>query len=289
MWLVMNPTLQHLKFIGKMGNQLGQLKYPSGLCIQPFTRHLLVCDAANHRIQVVSLDEEKNDEEKNDEDNEEEKCQSLFVIGRADGKPGEAKGEFNHPSGISCGMDGSMVVADSKNHRVQIFDASGRFLSAFGSKRERPAELNWPHDVCFLFPPFSPSSSSPSSSLLLVADSSNQRLSIWSVPSSSSLSSSIQRHQPLDQIPVANQARGVCVDLQGYVYVSCGGWNGGHRVEVREPRMNWHLVEILGSCDNSGDNSGEKSYCYYDSGRFHTPIGMCVDDVNTLMFCFSLT
>ena len=146
----MNPTLQHLKFIGKMGNQLGQLKYPSGLCIQPFTRHLLVCDAANHRIQVVSLDEEKNDEEKNDEDNEEEKCQSLFVIGRADGKPGEAKGEFNHPSGISCGMDGSMVVADSKNHRVQIFDASGRFLSAFGSKRERPAELNWPHDVCFI-------------------------------------------------------------------------------------------------------------------------------------------
>ena len=48
--------LKHLKSFGSEGKQLGQFNYPAGLCLQPFTHHLLVCDEYNHRVQVFSLD-----------------------------------------------------------------------------------------------------------------------------------------------------------------------------------------------------------------------------------------
>jgi hypothetical protein len=75
-------------------------------------------------------------------------------------------------------------------------------------------------------------------------------------------------------IPVANNARGVCVDLAGYVYVCCAGGyglNGVQVVKVRDPRMNFSLLQTLG---------GEKSD---DPSKPNQPTGLCVDDTNTLM------
>ena len=46
--------LKHLSSVGNQGNQKGQFNYPSGLCIQPSTNKLLVCDLCNHRVQVLS-------------------------------------------------------------------------------------------------------------------------------------------------------------------------------------------------------------------------------------------
>ena len=162
-----------------------------------------------------------------------------------------------------------MAVADTYNHRVQLWDASGRFISSVGSgKRKWTTRLNRPYDLCYLSPPFSPSSSSsaPASSLLLVTDNGNRRLAIWGV------SSNHHHHQPISHIPVANYARGVCVDLAGYVYVSCGDLFGGVQVvEVRDPRMNFSLLQTLGGEKGAGP------------GQFDCPTGLCVDDTNTLM------
>lgn len=36
-------------------------------------------------------------------------------------------------SGVSIGPDNLIVVADSSNHRVQVFDATGNFFSEFGT------------------------------------------------------------------------------------------------------------------------------------------------------------
>lgn len=49
-------TLKCLYMFGSYGDQPGQFSFPTGLCIQPFTRYLLVCDDDNHRIQVFSGD-----------------------------------------------------------------------------------------------------------------------------------------------------------------------------------------------------------------------------------------
>jgi sugar lactone lactonase YvrE len=48
------------------------------------------------------------------------------------GSLGDGQGEFNDPQGIACDSTGKVYVADSGNHRVQVFTAEGRFLSKFG-------------------------------------------------------------------------------------------------------------------------------------------------------------
>ncbi|XP_050310142.1 RING finger protein nhl-1 [Anthonomus grandis grandis] len=57
-----------------------------------------------------------------------QKCQQLFQIG---GRGSEA-GCFTWPRGVAVGPDNTIIVADSSNHRVQVFDSRGRFLKEFG-------------------------------------------------------------------------------------------------------------------------------------------------------------
>ena len=48
------------------------------------------------------------------------------------GGSGTGQGQFNNPRAIAVAPDGSVYVADSKNNRIQKFDAQGNFLLAFG-------------------------------------------------------------------------------------------------------------------------------------------------------------
>jgi hypothetical protein len=43
------------------------------------------------------------------------------------GGPGTDPGQFNIPHNICCDADGWVYVADRENHRIQVFDGSGRF------------------------------------------------------------------------------------------------------------------------------------------------------------------
>ncbi len=63
------------------------------------------------------------------------------------GGPGVASGEFNRAEGLGTGTAGKVFVADSCNHRVQIFDSSGRFLEAFGKAGSDLGQLSYPYDV----------------------------------------------------------------------------------------------------------------------------------------------
>ncbi|WP_144184522.1 NHL repeat-containing protein [Elioraea rosea] len=45
------------------------------------------------------------------------------------GEPGEGPGQFTTPHGIWVLGDGRVTVADRENNRVQVFDASGRWLA----------------------------------------------------------------------------------------------------------------------------------------------------------------
>ena len=105
--------LTHLLSVGSKGTNLGQFNYPAGLCIQPFTNHLLLCDYSNNRMQMWSAAADDDD-----------KIQPIYAIGRT-GQPSNAKGKFNRPIGVCCSPDGSFSIADHFNHRVQRFDASG--------------------------------------------------------------------------------------------------------------------------------------------------------------------
>jgi DNA-binding beta-propeller fold protein YncE len=47
------------------------------------------------------------------------------------GGAGTAPGQFEDPIGIAVAED-KVFVADARNHRIQVFDRSGRFLSIIG-------------------------------------------------------------------------------------------------------------------------------------------------------------
>jgi Mg-chelatase subunit ChlD len=56
-------------------------------------------------------------------------------------------GYLDDPAGIDVTADGTVAVVDRGNHRVQLFTAEGRFLTAYGSSGPDPGELRAPQDV----------------------------------------------------------------------------------------------------------------------------------------------
>ncbi len=67
----------------------------------------------------------------------------LQVIGRA----GTAPGEFNRAEGVCVDAQDRLYVADSCNHRIQVFAADGKFLREFGKPGTKLGELSYPYDV----------------------------------------------------------------------------------------------------------------------------------------------
>ena len=102
-----------------------------------------------------------------------------------------------------------------------------------------------------------PSSSSPSTSLLLVADCSNTRVCVWQGDGTQHITNFM-----IDGFP-----RGLCVDMNGYIHVSSVY---SHTIQVFDPRKNYTLVQTLGSFGST-------------PGQFINPTGLCVDEFNTLM------
>jgi DNA-binding beta-propeller fold protein YncE len=63
---------------------------------------------------------------------------------RAFGSSGSEPGQFLNPQGISVDPEGNIYVADTGNHRVQKFDARGRFIEEIGGFGWGEAQFNHP-------------------------------------------------------------------------------------------------------------------------------------------------
>jgi ABC-type Fe3+ transport system permease subunit/DNA-binding beta-propeller fold protein YncE len=64
------------------------------------------------------------------------------------GKAGTGPGEFNRPEGLCVDAQDRLYVADSCNHRIQVFDRDGKFLRAYGHAGSGKGELSYPYDIC---------------------------------------------------------------------------------------------------------------------------------------------
>jgi len=64
------------------------------------------------------------------------------------GRAGTGPGEFNRAEGIAVDAQDRVYVADSCNHRIQVFAREGKFLREFGKPGRGPGELSYPYDVC---------------------------------------------------------------------------------------------------------------------------------------------
>lgn len=67
--------------------------------------------------------------------------------GRSTGSAGSLPGQLNRPEGLAELMDGSILVADSNNHRIQTFSKKGDFLETHGQPGTGPGEFSYPFDV----------------------------------------------------------------------------------------------------------------------------------------------
>jgi ABC-type Fe3+ transport system permease subunit/DNA-binding beta-propeller fold protein YncE len=64
------------------------------------------------------------------------------------GHPGHGPGEFNRPEGLCLDTQDRLYVADSCNHRIQVFSSDGRFIRAYGKPGAGKGELSYPYDIC---------------------------------------------------------------------------------------------------------------------------------------------
>ena len=71
---------------------------------------------------------------------------SPYELVREWGKKGTGGGEFDQPGGLAFGIDGSLIVCDQVNHRVQRFTPEGGFLGAWGEYGAMPGQFGAPEN-----------------------------------------------------------------------------------------------------------------------------------------------
>lgn len=80
-----------------------------------------------------------------------DRVQGFSAVGRKPmvlfGKPGTGDGEFNRAEGLDVDAQDRIYVADSCNHRIQIFSRDGKWLKTYGKAGRSLGELSYPFDV----------------------------------------------------------------------------------------------------------------------------------------------
>ncbi|KAL7673092.1 hypothetical protein ACOME3_007964 [Neoechinorhynchus agilis] len=63
------------------------------------------------------------------------------------GQFGNNAGQFTEPSGIAVNANDDILVADTNNHRIQVFSKEGHFIYQFGECGKRDGQLLYPNRV----------------------------------------------------------------------------------------------------------------------------------------------
>ena len=115
------------------------------------------------------------------------------------GKFGDGEGEFNFPRHVACDSTGNVYVADSLNHRIQVFTAEGKFLRRMLSYVEGWGAIVGPYGIAV-----------DSNGFVYISDYLTGRISVFT--------SSGQFKSCLD-ITGKNSLRGLAVDNCGVFYI----------------------------------------------------------------------
>ena len=118
---------EFLKNIGGKEEQEGSLKYPLH-CVQSGS-YLAVSDTPSHAVKVFNRE-----------------GSFLYPIGTK----GDGEGQFNCPRCLAVDKLGRLLVCDSGNHRVQIFelsDSGGKFKGSFGKRTSGESEIEDPFSI----------------------------------------------------------------------------------------------------------------------------------------------
>lgn len=178
---------------GSVGTHTGQFTVPRDVAIQT-NGAILVCEYSKvDRVQCFAARDKT----------------FLFSFG----KPGAGPGEFNRPEGLATDRQGRIYVADSCNHRIQVFSAQGQWLASFGQPGTALGQMSYPYDILV-----------DADGLLYVCEFGNSRIQIFDA-----------HYQPLEMIGGFGFEPGrfhnpwsIAFDSQGNLYVADGS---NHRVQ----------------------------------------------------------
>jgi DNA-binding beta-propeller fold protein YncE len=110
------------------GTNAGQLGMPRGAVVNA-RGEIYVCEyTKSERVQKFTADGAKY----------------LGGWGRLGGGPGE----FSRAEGLGIDAAGRIYVADSCNHRIQVFSGEGQFLHAYGKAGSGAGQFSYPYDIC---------------------------------------------------------------------------------------------------------------------------------------------
>jgi uncharacterized protein (TIGR03663 family) len=173
------------------------------------------------------------------------------------GSEGAQPGQFEAPRGVTLAPDGSVYVADSRNNRIEKFDATGKLLLTWGTlgsldlKTANPGTFNEPWGVAVA-----------ADGTVYVADTWNHRIQKFDPNGKFLLMWGVFGQ---GETPDAFWGpRSIAIDGQGRIYVSD---TGNKRIVVFD--ANGKSLNVIGSAGS-------------DPGQFDEPVGLAVTSDGTL-------
>jgi sugar lactone lactonase YvrE len=133
---VSDPGLRHVLVFDKTHKAedviSDSMVEPGGIAIDRENRLLYVSDVTLDQILVYDAD--------------------SFKLKRKIGTTGKnheltSPGDFAKPGGLAVDKDGNLYVTDTLNNRIEIFDADGQFVRAFGKAGDGPGYFSRPKGV----------------------------------------------------------------------------------------------------------------------------------------------
>jgi len=123
---------QFIASVDTRGSGRLQFNAPYDIAYNSTNNKVYVCDTSNHRITILNHD---------------------LTLHGSFGSEGSDPGQLKWPKGISVDTKGNVVVADYDTNRIQVFDASGHFLSAIthtmsGQQLQGPISVSVGPDNC---------------------------------------------------------------------------------------------------------------------------------------------
>jgi ABC-type Fe3+ transport system permease subunit/DNA-binding beta-propeller fold protein YncE len=148
-----------LRSFGSPGSGDGQFARPSAMCIDRKRKRLYIADACNHRIAVYGLDG---------------RPPRQGPLGPGDklidyiGSIGRRAGQLRYPYDLAMLGDGTLVVCEFGNNRIQLFSPDGRSLAVYGEAGPELGQLAYPWGVAV-----------DKAGRAFIVDAGNNRIQVW--------------------------------------------------------------------------------------------------------------
>jgi len=262
---------------GSFGSEEGQFNLPRNVTIDR-ENNIIVCDTDNRRIQMFDeegrfLRSERFEGVKKGEDESIIAASvdldgnivmfgvdshqiiifdpiSRQIIRRFGGKRGSEDGQFNWPQSLCVDHLNRIIVCDTFNHRIQIFDHKGKHLLSFGSEGPEDGQFKQPHGFTV-----------DHLNKIIVCDSNNHRIQMFDEEGNHLLSFGSEGSEDGQFY----QPTRVAVDHHNSILIS--EW-GNNRIQVFDPQGKW--IHSFGSFGEG-------------NGQFNRPQGITVDHLNRII------